>query len=165
MRPNRKVVLSTCAAVIMIGMAAYTKDQQVLNVEVLKAETVHWTTYWHTEGSPGTTNTDCNVYDNSVSCTSQTTGQRSPSTRPIFHTQVNLLVRMPDGNNIEVQCHVPPLWAVCFQPELGSYPAKINGHNVHLLLPVITGKPKYNKDGTIKDRAKVETEEVKFSFR
>jgi hypothetical protein len=72
---------------------------------------------------------------------------------------------MPDGNNVEAQCHYPPIWATCFQPELGSYPAKINGHNVHLLLPVVKGKPRYTKDGTIKERAKVETEEVKFSFR
>ena len=72
---------------------------------------------------------------------------------------------MPDGNNVQAQCHVPPIWAACIQPELGNYPAKINGHNVHLLIPVQTGRPKYNKDGTINKPAKIENVEVKFSFR
>jgi len=165
MRLNRGFILCACAATLSVGVLASTKDQPVLTVEVLKAETVHWTTYLHSEGSAGTTNTDCNIYDNSVSCTSISSGHRSPATRPIYHTQVNLLVKMPDGNNVEVQCHFPPLWATCLQPDLGSYSAKINGHNVHLFIPVVKGRPKYNKDGTIKEHAKVDTEEVKFSFR
>lgn len=158
-------VLLTSAALILVAFSARAKDQPLLTVEVLKAETVHWTTYWHSNGSSGTTTTDCNVYENSVACTSETTGARPASDRPIYHTQVNLLVRMPDGNNVEMQCHYPPIWATCFQPELGRYPAKINGHNIHLLIPVPKGKPKYNKDGTIKEPATVGTEEVKFSFR
>src|ERR1035437_5002905 len=73
--------------------------------------------------------TVCLTPGDKPTCTSQTQGARPPSDRPIYHTQVNLLIRMPDGNNVEVQCHYPPIWATCFQPELGSYPAKINGHN------------------------------------
>jgi hypothetical protein len=132
---------------------------------VLKAETVHWTTYWHQSGSPGRTITNCDIYETSADCTSETYGARPASDRPIYHTQVNLVVRMPDGNTVEMQCHFPPMWAKCIQPELESYSAKINGHNIHLLIPVVKGRPKYNKDGTIKERGKVATEEVKFSFR
>jgi hypothetical protein len=72
---------------------------------------------------------------------------------------------MPDGNAVPMQCHYAPIWATCFQPELGTYPAKINGHNIHLQVPVLTGKPKYNKDGTVKKPAKTGIQEVKFSFR
>jgi hypothetical protein len=158
-------VLLTSAVLIFVAFSAPGKDQPLLTVEVLKTETVHWTTYLHRNGSSGRTNTDCDVFENSVSCTSETVGERPPSDRPIYHTQVNLLVRMPDGNKVEMQCHYPPVWATCFQPELGSYAAKINGHNIHILIPVTRGKPKYSKDGTIKQSAKVETEEVKFSFR
>jgi hypothetical protein len=87
------------------------------------------------------------------------------SATPIYHTQVNLLVKMPDGNTVAMQCHYPPVWATCIEPQLTTYPAKINGHNIHLLIPVVTGKPKYNKDGTLKQPGKTGTEEVKFSFR
>jgi hypothetical protein len=148
-----------------LSTSAKDKDQPLLTVEVLKAETVHWTTYWHTSGSPGTTITDCNIYENSATCNSQTVNAEPDRDRPIHHTQVNLLVRMPDGNNVEMQCHFPPIWATCFQPELGSYKAKINEGNIRLLIPVTKGKPKYNKDGTLKEPARVENEEVKFSFR
>ena len=160
---RRKLILIAAATVLVA--AAQAKDQPQLTVEVLKAETVHWTTYWQDNGSAGKTSTDCDVYDTSVSCTSTTQGARPASTTPIYHTQVNLLVKMPDGNTVQTQCHYPPIWATCFQPELGAYSAKINGHNIHLLIPVVTGKPKYNKDGTLKKAAKTETEEVKFSFR
>ena len=165
MRHSINSVLLTSVVLISVALSAPGKDQPILTVEVLKAETVHWTTYSHRSGSSGKTNTDCDVFENSVSCTSQTVGERPPSDRPIYHTQVNLLVRMPDGNNVEMQCHYPPIWATCFQPELGSYSAKINGHNIHILIPVTKDKPNYNKDGAIKQPAKVETEEVKFSLR
>jgi hypothetical protein len=152
------------AAITVFVASAQSKDQPQLTVEVLKAETVHWTTYMHDDGSAGKTTTDCNLYDNSASCTSTTQGARPASTRPIQHTQVNLLVKMPDGNSVSMQCHYPPIWATCLQPEPGPYSAKINGHNIHLMIPVVKGKPKYNKDGTLKQPAKSETEEVKFSF-
>jgi hypothetical protein len=153
------------AALIAFVAAAQAKDKEQLTVEILKADTVHWTTYWHDNGSAGTTTTDCDLYDTSASCTSTTQGARPASTTPIYHTQVNLLVRMPDGNTVPMQCHYPPIWATCFQPELGTYAANINGHNIHLLMPVVTGKPKYNNDGTLKKPAKTGTQEVKFSFR
>ena len=126
---------------------------------------MHWTTFWTDNGSAGTTNTNCNVGDTYANCTSTTQGARPASSTPIYHTQVNLQVRMPDGGVVAMQCHFPPVWAKCFEPQLGTYAAKINGHNVHLLIPVTTGKPKYNKDGTVKKEAKVGTEEIKFSFR
>jgi hypothetical protein len=151
--------------VILFAAAAQAKDQPQLKVEVVNAETVHWTTYWRDNGSAGTTTTDCSVNDNSASCTSTTQGARPASNTPIYHTQVNLLVKMPDGNTVSMQCHYPPIWATCTQPELGTYAAKINGHNIHLLIPVIIGKPTYNKDGTVKKPAKEGYEEVKFSFK
>jgi hypothetical protein len=148
-----------------LAAAAQAKDKPQLTVEVLQAETVHWTTYWRDNGSAGTTTTDCNLYDTSVSCTSTTEGARPASSTPIYHTQVNLLVKMPDGNTVPMQCHYPPIWATCVQPELGTYAANINGHNIHLLIPVFTGKAKYNNDGTLKKPAKTGIKEVKFSFR
>jgi hypothetical protein len=49
-----------------------------------------------------------------------------------------------------MQCHYPPVWATCFEPQL---------------IPVVTGKPKYNKDGSLKKAGKAGTQEVKFTFR
>jgi hypothetical protein len=163
--PEGKDMRRALIAIAVFVVAAQAKDQPQLTVKVLQAETVHWTTYWQDNGSAGKTTTDCDIYDNSASCTSTTQGARPASTTPIYHTQVNLLVKMPDGNTVPMQCHYPPIWATCFQPELGAYAAKINGHNIHLQIPVVTGKPKYNKDGTLKKAAKTGTEEVKFSFR
>jgi hypothetical protein len=160
MRKMRILIVALALTVV-----AQAKDQPQLTVEVLKAETVHWTTYRHDSGSAGKTTTDCDLYDSSATCTSTTQGARPASTKEIYHTQVNLLVKMPDGNTVPMQCHYPPIWATCLQPELGPYGAKINGHNIHLLIPVVTGKPKYNKDGTLKKAAQTGTHEVKFSFR
>jgi|SRR6185437_714914 len=156
------------AVALFMPTLALCGDQPKLTVEVLKAETVHWTTYWNTPASSGTTTTNCSGNDDgsntNVNCTSTTSGQHAASSTPIYHTQVNLLVKMPDGNTLSMQCHTPPIWATCFQPNLGNYSAKINGHNVHLLIEVTDGRPKYNKDGTIKKPAKTKIEEVKFSF-
>jgi hypothetical protein len=79
------------AAITVFAAAGQAKDEPQLTVEVLKAETVHWTTYWHDNGSAGRTTTDCDIYDTSASCTSTTQGARPASTTPIYHTQVNLL--------------------------------------------------------------------------
>ena len=68
---------------------------------------MHWTTYWHDNGSAGTTTTNCDMYDNSASCTSTTQGSRPASSTPIYHTQVNLLVKMPDGTTVPMQCKRP----------------------------------------------------------
>jgi hypothetical protein len=153
---NRLLLAS--AALLYIAFLARAKDQPLLTVEVLKAETVHWTTYWP---STARARTDCDLYENSIFCNSQNT----TSDTVVYHTQVNLLVKMPDGNNVGMQCHNPPIEATCFQPSLGTYSAKINSHNIHLIIPVTKGKPKYNEDGTLKEPAKVENEEVEFSFR
>jgi hypothetical protein len=126
------------AAMSVFVAAAQGKDQPELTVEVLEAETLHLTTYWHDNGSAGTTTTDCNVYDKSASCTSTTQGARPASSTPIYDTQVNLLVKMPDGSTVPMQCHYPPVWATCFEPQLTTYPEKIKGHNIHLLIPVTT---------------------------
>ena len=72
---------------------------------------------------------------------------------------------MLDGNVVPMQCHRPPIWATCFEPSVGSYKAKINGSNIHLLIPIIKKPPKYNSDGTVKKPAETGIEEVKFSFR
>jgi hypothetical protein len=164
--------LSFC---ILLPLTIVAKNQPLLTVAVLKTETVHWTTYWNSSGSPGKTNTDtdCDVYANSISCssTSTTTGQRAASTFPLAHMQVNILVKMPDGNAVEMQCHSPVYLGrrqfpvLCFEPRLGTYQAAINEHNIHLMIPATVSKPKYNKDGTLKQPAKTGLEEVKFSFR
>jgi hypothetical protein len=60
------------AAITVFVAAAQAKDQLQLTVEVLKAETVHWTTYLHDDGSAGKTTTDCDIYDTNASCTSTT---------------------------------------------------------------------------------------------
>jgi hypothetical protein len=159
---KRIILIAAIAVIAEIGQA---KDQPELTVEVLKAETVHWTTYLNDNGSAGRTTTNCDIYDSNATCTSTTQGARPASTTPIYHTQVNVLVKMPDGNTVQMQCHYPPVWATCFEPQLTTYPAKINGHNIHLLIPVVTGKPKYNKDGSLKKSGKTGTQEVKFSFR
>ena len=153
------------ALMFNFGALVYCNDQPVLTVEVLKAETIHWTTYWYSPGSPSHTDTDCTIYDTSTSCTSTTTGGDPASSTPIYHKQVNLSVMMPDGNVVAMQCHIPPIWSVCFQPNLGVYSAKVNGHNIRLMVPVLKGKPKYNKDGTVQKSAKTGMMEVKFSFR
>ena len=55
------------AAITVFVAAAQAKDQPQLTVEVLKAETVHWTTYLHDDGSAGKTTTDCDIYDTNAS--------------------------------------------------------------------------------------------------
>jgi hypothetical protein len=79
------------------------------------------------------------------------------------HMQVDILVRMPDGNEVKMQCHHPPMSAICFKPQLGPQQAKIEKHGIRLPLQS-QGKPDYNKDGTIKKPGKVEVLWVKFSF-
>ena len=150
---------------VLVVAGALSKDQPQLTVEVLKAETVHWPTYLHDSGSAGKTASNCDIYDNSRSCTSTTQGARPVSTTSNYHTQVNWLVKMPDGNTVLVQCHDPPIWATCFQPGLGTDAAKINRDNIRMLVPVVLGKPKYYRDGTWKKPAKSGTREVKFNFR
>jgi hypothetical protein len=161
---------SIAALVVLLNLTcAYAKKQPELNVEVFKAETIHWTSYWKDEGSSGTTTTNCSGNDTgsnvSVNCKSETTGARQATSTPIYHTQVNMLVKMPDGNTAPMQCHFPPPWARCFQPQLGTYSAKINNRNIYLMIPQITGKQKYNKDGTLKEAAKTQIVEMKFSFQ
>jgi len=150
---------------VLVVAGARSKDQPQLTVDVLKAETVHWPTYLHDSGSAGKTTSNCDIYDNSTLCTSTTQGARPVSTTSIYHTQVNLLVKMPDGNTVPMQCHDPPIWATCFPPGPGAYAAKINRDNIHMLVPVVLGKPKYYRDGTLKKPAKSGTQEVKFNFR
>ena len=152
---KRLILIVAMAALVRVAQA---KDEPHLTVEVLKAETVHWTV--------GTTKTDCDLDDSSASCTS--TSQRVVPTEriPIVY-QVNLLVRMPDGSTVAVQCHrttsVKSMMTPCQQPEPGTYAAKINDHDIRLLIPV-AGKPQYNKDGSQKP-VKTTVQEVRFSFK
>jgi len=44
---------------VLVAAGAQAKDQPQLAVEVLKAEMVHWTTYWHDSGSAGKTRPEC----------------------------------------------------------------------------------------------------------
>jgi hypothetical protein len=70
---------------------------------------------------------------------------------------------MPDGNEVVMQCHFPPIWASCVEPMLGVYQAKIDKHHIEILFQV-HGRPDYNKDGTTKKLGKVKDEWVKYSF-
>lgn len=165
-----RLILIVAATTVVVA-TAQAKDQPQLTVEVLKAETVHWTTYLHDNGSAGTTKTKCDdgYGTGDFSCTSTTEGARPASTKEIYHTQVNLLVKMPDGSTAGAQCQLGTwIWSSetsCVQPQLGPYAAKIDKHGLRLLIPIVTGKPEYNKDGTLKKTAKTGTQEVKFSFR
>jgi hypothetical protein len=134
-------------------------------VEVLSASTRHWTTYWNDPGSAGTANTNCTTSSDgtNTNCTTTTTGARAASSTPINHTQVDIRVKMPDGNEVVMQCHFPPIWASCVEPQLGVYQAKIDKHHIQIRFQT-QGRPDYNKDGTIKKQGKVKDEWVKYSF-
>jgi len=134
-------------------------------VEVLSASARHWTTYWNDSGSAGTAHTGCLTSSDgsSTNCTTTTTGARPASSTPIYHTQVDIVVKMPDGNQVTMQCHFPPIWASCVEPKLGVYPAKIDKHHIEIRFQA-QGRPDYNKDGTIKKEGKIKDEWVKYSF-
>ena len=72
------------AATLAFSLASSAKEKPQLTIEVVQAETVHGTTYWHDNGSAGTTKTDCDIYDSIASCTSNTTGARPASATPII---------------------------------------------------------------------------------
>ena len=146
--------------------AAYAQaPRQTHPVDVLSAEATRWTTYVNRRGSSGTTDTTCSGGQDGgdIHCTSETTGGRPASQTPINHIQVDLLVRMPDGNEVKAQCHYPPIWADCVKPEPGTFQAEIDKHNIRLLFQS-RGRPDYNKDGTIKKPGKIKESWVKFSF-
>lgn len=83
------------------------------------------------------------------------------------HMQVDIVVRMPDGSEVKMECHHPgpTIWnsALCFKPPVGPSQAKIDKHGIRLP-STWQGKPEYNKDGTLKKPGKVEVVWVKFSF-
>lgn len=145
--------------------------QQALTVEILSAEETHWTATLDDPGSSGTTtSTNCSTTESTVDCTSRTTGVRPASGTPIYHTQVNIVVRMPDGNEVKMQCHSPvdlvflhPIYVGCFKLEPGAYRAKIEKHEIHVLYHT-QGKPEYNQDGTTKKTGAVKEGWIKFSF-
>ena len=134
-------------------------------VEVLSAETTRWTTHYNDPGSAGTTETNCTTTSDgsSTNCSSSTTGARPASSTPINHVQVDVMIRMPDGNQVKAQCHYPPIRADCVKPEPGIYRAQIDKHNLKLLFET-EGRPDYNKDGTLKKAGKLKQSWVKFSF-
>lgn len=149
---------------IMVAVPAMAKDKHIVQVEVLSAKTRHWTTVWHDDGSPGTQKTDCTSYgDNDATCTTKTEGYRAPSDTPIQHTRVDLQIKMPDGSTVTTQCHYPPVWATCFEPQSGTYDARIDKHSIHLLIPM-QGRPEYNSDGTLKKAGKISETEIKLAI-
>jgi hypothetical protein len=157
-----KTILATLPVLLALAVAARAQHD-THTVEVLSADERTWTTTWNDPGSPGMTSTNCSTTDSNVNCTSTTTGARPASSTPINHRQVDILVRMPDGNEVKMQCHVPPIWAECVKPSPGAYQARIDKHDVRLLFQT-QGRPEYNKDGTIKKQGKVSEIWVKFSF-
>lgn len=157
-----KYVLPMLSLLFAFSATAQTQPD-TRAVEILSAEETTWTTTWNNPGSPGTTSTDCSTTDSNINCTSTTTGARPASSTPIQHRRVDILVKIPDGNEVKMQCHVPPIWADCLKPAPGMYQAKIDKHDVHLLFQT-QGRPEYSKDGTIKKSGKVKELWVKFSF-
>jgi hypothetical protein len=156
--------IATVLAFILL-CALPVMAQSDKTVEVLSASTRHWTTYWNDPGSTGTAHTNCTTSTDgtNTNCTTSTTGARAPSSTPINHTQVDIRVKMPDGNEVVMQCHFPPIWASCVEPKLGVYQAKIDKHHIEIRFEV-QGRPDYNKDGTIKKQGNVKYEWVKYSF-
>jgi hypothetical protein len=155
--------LAMLSVLFALKAAAQTR-LETHTVEILSAEETHWTTTWDDPGDPGKTKTDCWDYGGGeIDCKSTTTGARAASSTPIHHTRVDILVRMPDGNEVKMQCHFPPPWAACSKPPLGPYQAKIEKHSISIPFQ-IQGRPDYNKDGTIKKPGKVQVVWVKFSF-
>ncbi|MGB7437165.1 MAG: hypothetical protein WBR26_11135 [Candidatus Acidiferrum sp.] len=162
-----KTTFAMLSALFALNAAAQTRPE-THTVEILSAEETHWTTTLNDPGSPGTgtTKTDCWDYGGGVvSCsgTTTTSGATPPSSTAVQHTRVDILVRMPDGNEVKMQCHIPPRWALCSKPPIGPYQAKIDTHSIRIPFE-IKGRPDYNKDGTIKKPGKVEVVWVKFSF-
>jgi hypothetical protein len=107
---------------VIDGEPSHTKDKSYhfLKVEILSSEASTWQTHWSDPGSPGTVNTTCNSNDSGLTtCTSNVEGQRAPSESNINHLRIDLLVKMPDGNQVKMQCHYPPIWAYCLKLEPG----------------------------------------------
>jgi hypothetical protein len=57
MQKTRTLVVVLLPSLSLPEHRLKTKPQ--LTVEVLRAETVHWTTYWHDSGSAGKTTPEC----------------------------------------------------------------------------------------------------------
>jgi len=161
-------MLALLAVMVLVGTSAQAKDQRV-SVAVLSAQSRQWDEVRHVPGSPGTTNTDCDISGSgrSATCTSTTTGSSSGYDRVRHRTMVTVMLKMPDGSTIQGQCTTGVgllgMMANCLEPPVGPYQAYVHGHDVHLLVPS-TGSPRYNKDGTIKKPGKTSWTEVRFSW-
>jgi hypothetical protein len=134
--------LAMLSVLFALKAAAQTRPE-THTVEILSAEETHWTTTWDDPGDPGKTSTDCTDYGAGVvSCTSTTTGARAASSTPIHHTRVDILVRMPDGNEVKMQCHFPPPWAACSQkaPCVLTEPEKVLALSCILLTGLLPGQ-------------------------
>jgi hypothetical protein len=153
---------------LMFAASAMAKDKHIVQVQVVSAETRHWTTTLHDDGSPGTQKTDCSSYgDNDATCTTKTEGYRAPSDKVVPHTQVDIEIKMPDGTSVKAQCRLGTwIWSSttsCVEPPTGKYDAQVEKHGIRLLIPV-QGRPEYNIDGTLKGAGKVSQTEIKFGF-
>jgi hypothetical protein len=156
----RSMLLFIVSLILLLPMKA---SAQSVAVEVLSAEETHWTTTRTVPGSDGDSETNCSTTDANIHCNTTTSAGTPGYSTPVYHMQVDIVVKMPDGNTVKMQCHYPPVWASCFKPDLGAYPAKIDGRAIHLLYRT-QGKPEYNKDGTIKKPGKIREDWIKFSF-
>jgi hypothetical protein len=131
----------TAVLLFMSAVAAMAKDKRIVKVEVISANTRHWTTISHDDGSTGTQKTDCTSYDdNDATCTIKIPNDRAPSDTPIHHVQVDLEIKMPDGTSVRAHCRVGTwIWSsvtTCVEPSLGKYDAMIEKHDLRLLIPV-----------------------------
>lgn len=133
--------MQTLTAVLLFisAVAAMAKDRRIVQVEVISANTRHWTTISHDDERPGTEKTGCSSYgDNDAACTTKTEG--APSDTPIHHVQVDLEIKMPDGKSVRAHCRVGTwIWSSvtsCVEPSLGKYDAMIEKRSLRLLIPV-----------------------------
>lgn len=74
-----------------------------------------------------------------------------------------LVCPVPDGNEVVMQCHFPPIWATCVEPQVRIYQAKIDKHHIQIWFQT-QDRPDYTKDGTLKKQGQIKEEWVKYSF-
>ena len=133
--------MKTLTAVLLFisAVAAMAKDRRIVQVQVISANTRHWTTISHDDGRPGTRKTGCSSYGGN-DATSAPKSEGTPSDTPIHHVQVDLEIKMPDGTSVRAHCRVGTwIWSSvtsCVEPSLGKYDAMIEKHSLRLLIPV-----------------------------
>jgi hypothetical protein len=149
------------ALVVILPTLAVAKDRPAVAVEIVGSKSWDVPVKFHTQGSSGTTNTDCNVNGNYVNCTSSTTGEVAPQSYTILKHNVSLRAVMPDGSEVYLWCRVG--WRFCAELPKGSYKAEIDKKTVWIYATFYTDKPKYDSQGSMLPR-KTQIEKIKFEI-